>query len=31
MAARLNLEVSWPVEIPYASRQKAYYTLEVFK
>ena len=30
-AARLNLEVSWPVEIPYASRQKAYYTLEVFK
>ena len=31
MAARLNLELSWPVEIPYASRQKAYYTLEVFK
>ena len=31
MAARLNLEISWPVEIPYASRQKAYYTLEVFK
>ena len=30
-AARLNLEVSWPVEIPYASRQKSYYTLEVFK
>ena len=31
MAARLNLELSWPVEIPYASRQKSYYTLEVFK
>ncbi len=31
MAARLNLELSWPVEIPYAARQKSYYTLEVFK
>ena len=31
MATRLNLEVSWPVEIPYPSRQKTFYTLEVFK
>lgn len=27
---RLNVEVSWPAEIPYAARQKALYCLEVF-
>ncbi len=26
----LNVEVSWPAEIPYAARQKALYCLEVF-
>jgi len=29
-AVRLNVEVSWPAEIPYAHRQKALYCLEVF-
>jgi Tfp pilus assembly protein PilV len=29
-AVALNLEVSWPVEIPYARRQKAIYALNVF-
>lgn len=27
---RLNIEVSWPSEIPYGARQKALYCLEVF-
>jgi type II secretory pathway pseudopilin PulG len=27
---RLNIEVSWPAEIPYGARQKALYCLEVF-
>ncbi|MDQ0291065.1 type IV pilus modification PilV family protein [Oligosphaera ethanolica] len=26
----LNIEVTWPAELPYASRQKGYYSLEVF-
>ncbi len=26
----LNVEVTWPAELPYERRQKAYYALEVF-
>jgi hypothetical protein len=29
-ATALNMEVSWPAELPYARRQKARYRLEVF-
>ncbi|MDT8392153.1 MAG: prepilin-type N-terminal cleavage/methylation domain-containing protein [Lentisphaeria bacterium] len=28
-AVRLNVEISWPVAVPYANRQKAYYTTEL--
>ena len=30
-AARLNIEVSWPVEKPYAVREKRYYCTELFR
>ena len=30
-AVRLNVEASWPAEIPYAQRQTALYTLDVFR
>ena len=30
-AAKLHLELSWPAELPYSSREKREYTLEVFK
>ena len=29
-AARLNLRISWPAELPQSARQSAFYTLEVF-
>ena len=29
--AQLHLELSWPAELPYSSREKREYTLEVFK
>jgi hypothetical protein len=28
--ARLMLEISWPVNVPYPSRQKRYYMLDIF-
>jgi len=31
VAVRLNVEASWPAEIPYAQRQTALYTLDVFR
>ena len=30
MAVQLNVEVSWPANLPYAARQKSHYVLEVF-
>ena len=30
-AVTLNVEISWPAEIPYESRQKAYYSMDIFK
>ena len=30
-ALAINLEASWPAELPYQRRQKAVYRLEVFK
>ena len=29
-AARINLEISWPVSKPYSAREKRYYSIEVF-
>jgi type II secretory pathway pseudopilin PulG len=29
-AIRLNVEISWPTQVPYAQRQKRYYCLEIF-
>lgn len=31
MGVKLNVEVAWPAELPATSRQKALYSLEVFK
>lgn len=31
MGVKLNIKVAWPAELPVASRQEAYYSLEVFK
>lgn len=31
MGTRLNIEISWPAQLPYNARQKALYTLEIFK
>lgn len=31
LATRLNVEISWPVDKPYASRDKRYYCIELFK
>ncbi|HBC85408.1 MAG TPA: hypothetical protein DCZ94_00485 [Lentisphaeria bacterium] len=31
IATRINIEISWPVEKPYASREKRYYTAELFR
>lgn len=31
MGVKLNIKVAWPAELPIASRQVAYYSLEVFK
>ena len=30
-AARLNIEISWPVEKPYSQREKRYYSVELFR
>lgn len=30
MAVQLNVEVSWPANLPHAARQKSHYVLEVF-
>ncbi len=30
-ATRLNVEISWPVEKPYAQREKRYYCVELFR
>jgi hypothetical protein len=30
-AARLNVEISWPVEKPYSAREKRFFCLEIFK
>lgn len=30
-AARLNVEISWPVEKPYTAREKRFFCLELFK
>jgi type II secretory pathway pseudopilin PulG len=30
-SAGLNIEISWPAEIPYAQREKKYFYLEIFK
>ena len=31
IAIRVNAEISWPAQVPYARRQKAFYTTELFK
>ena len=31
VAVAINLEASWPAELPYSSRRKAVYRLEIFK
>jgi hypothetical protein len=31
IATRLNVEISWPVDKPYASRDKKYYCIELFR
>ncbi len=31
VAMLVNVEVSWPAEIPYDARQKAYYSMEIFR
>lgn len=30
-AARLNVEISWPVEKPYSAREKRFFCMEIFK
>ena len=30
VATRINVEISWPYEKPYAQREKRYYTIELF-
>ena len=31
IATKLNVELSWPAQLPYARRQKSFYTKELFK